>query len=349
MQGAPAPVNLSHPPSLRDLDPARKDALIRELVRKVHALETQSARQRSMLDFAHEAILQADLSGRIDGANRAAEDLFGHVLGQDLKQVIFDHVKEPATMRSPDSVVAAMPQPHGFRLWKRFVSQAEDEVLRNGIVEILEIETPTAGTIQARLKIDYHREGQHGHPLWLNVSVINTEELLRDPLTGLHFRRTLTNSLERDIGEAERLLHGGQVPEPISLLFVDADHFKRINDTLGHLAGDRALRWLSSKIRREMAKRPSDLLCRYGGEELVLKVRLAPAAAVSLAERLRIAATHVAVDDTDGFKPSMRLTVSVGVATWKPGEDVETLLQRADRAVYAAKDQGRNRVVYLDD
>ncbi|WP_169518298.1 GGDEF domain-containing protein [Solimonas variicoloris] len=139
----------------------------------------------------------------------------------------------------------------------------------------------------------------------------------------------------------------GRQPSPPGhcVAMLDLDRFKDVNDRYGHAVGDEALRLFAATVRN--AIRPGDALGRYGGEEfLMLLAGTAPAAAVAIAERVRLA---VAGADWQRLAPGLRVTVSIGVAAGKPGETVEQLVERADRAVYAAKQAGRNRTVLLRD
>src|SRR3954447_1856115 len=146
-----------------------------------------------------------------------------------------------------------------------------------------------------------------------------------DPLTGLANLRAWDEALSREIARA------GRSARPFSIVMVDFDGLKAINDTDGHQAGDRALRsavsaWLD-------VLRAGDLLARLGGDEFAAALpECALEGAVALGERLR---TAIATGET----------CSVGVAEWRPGETATALCERADRALYAAKDAGRNRTV----
>lgn len=157
----------------------------------------------------------------------------------------------------------------------------------------------------------------------------------RDPLTGLLNRREWVRLTEQALLRAQRQ------GSPLSLLMVDLDHFKNVNDVHGHSAGDEVLRMVASTMADTV--RQTDCLARFGGEEFVLLLPDTPAAsALMLAERvrLRLAEAPPAV-------PDVHVTASIGVATWAPGQEpsLQRLLQQADEAMYEAKRQGRNRTV----
>ena len=159
---------------------------------------------------------------------------------------------------------------------------------------------------------------------------------VHDPLTGLCNRRYLEESLGRELIRAKRQ------QTPLSVIMGDIDHFKDVNDTYGHLAGDKVLTEFG-KLMKGLA-RGSDICCRYGGEEFLLVCpSMKREKARERAEELRIAiAGHPVPFDTT----SIRITASFGVASFPPyGEDNDAaLIAAADKALYAAKDSGRNRV-----
>lgn len=157
-----------------------------------------------------------------------------------------------------------------------------------------------------------------------------------DPLTGLLNRRALLDHAERSLQVA---LRAGL---PVALLMLDLDHFKRVNDTLGHLAGDTVLRETSRVLERLL--RQQDVLGRYGGEEFCLLLpNTSTEGAMVLAERLRASVGGNLVHVRDG---SVSVTISIGVAAAEPaaeGLTLECLISRADRALYKAKEAGRDR------
>ena len=159
---------------------------------------------------------------------------------------------------------------------------------------------------------------------------------MNDGLTGLYNRAWLNDMLPKMIGKAQR---GG---EPLSLVMIDLDHFKRFNDSHGHLAGDDALRAAAAVVAK--ALRPSDYAVRYGGEEmLVILPDTSETLAKMVAERLCQRLRQVVVFD-DMRLPMPHLTGSLGVANLVQTMDEKALIAAADAALYRAKEAGRNRV-----
>jgi diguanylate cyclase (GGDEF)-like protein len=161
------------------------------------------------------------------------------------------------------------------------------------------------------------------------------EKAIRDPLTNLYNRYFLEEEGKREIERAKRYRY------PVSLIMFDLDDFKRINDTYGHQEGDRVLvkfaKILKSKVRS------TDMPVRYGGEEfIVLLPNTTPNEAIIVAERIRKVMEEVLFRFGS---EEIRITVSAGIASCEPGEcSLETLIYRADKALYSAKREGKNRV-----
>jgi len=158
-----------------------------------------------------------------------------------------------------------------------------------------------------------------------------------DPLTGLHNRRTILELLDEEIQRGQRYQH------PVSLLMMDIDHFKKINDQWGHPTGDEVLKSFAAECRSVM--RENDRMGRFGGEEFVMLLpETSKIDAVLVAERIRKITTEMAVKSKSG-SAQIHVTVSIGVATTTEDDDAESVIARADEAMYEAKDAGRNRVV----
>lgn len=157
-----------------------------------------------------------------------------------------------------------------------------------------------------------------------------------DPLTHLSNRRFLMKTLEKELQRCERS------QKPMALIMVDVDHFKPVNDTYGHQQGDVVLQTLADQMKAHL--RDYDLAARFGGEEFALVLpETALAEAVQVAERLRVAISELRIP-TD--HDEIRLTISLGVATYPHPKvrTVDNLILEADRALYNAKEKGRNRV-----
>jgi diguanylate cyclase (GGDEF)-like protein len=155
-----------------------------------------------------------------------------------------------------------------------------------------------------------------------------------DSLTNLHNKRHFDEVFGKEVARSD------QAQQPLSLIVLDIDHFKKINDGFGHPAGDAVLKHVASTVKSQI--RPGDTLCRVGGEEFALVLPQTPLPlAVQAAELIR-AAVETSVCEVAGTP--IPATLSLGVAQLTPREAPEGLYQRADEQLYAAKHSGRNRV-----
>ncbi|WP_025112298.1 GGDEF domain-containing protein [Pseudomonas sp. H1h] len=160
------------------------------------------------------------------------------------------------------------------------------------------------------------------------------QKALIDPLTGLPNRAAWSERLEHEIKQWQQ--HGNT----LSLAMLDLDHFKRINDNYGHLAGDKVLKIIATVLRKRL--RGSDFIARFGGEEFVLLLPATPpAVGAKLLETLR-AAIEACPFHFKGER--VTITISMGLASFRPGEHSDLVLKRADQALYRAKNAGRNRI-----
>ncbi len=180
------------------------------------------------------------------------------------------------------------------------------------------------------------RETLHGKNLQLKKAFGRIEELAWiDDLTGMLNRRSLMKELSAEIAKA------GRSGAPLSVAIMDLDWFKSVNDRFGHQAGDEVLKKFPDIVQTIM--RSSDKLGRYGGEEFMLILPGAPeAAALAIVNRLCKA---IAAGDWREISPELSITLSVGVSVCRPDDTVETLISRADGALYQAKTEGRNRAL----
>jgi diguanylate cyclase len=163
-------------------------------------------------------------------------------------------------------------------------------------------------------------------------------ESLTDPLTGLGNRKYFDRSIDNAVQTA---LANGQ---PLSLLMFDIDHFKSFNDSYGHLTGDQVLRLVGMSLKQTI--KGQDITARYGGEEFaVVLPNTALRQALTVADHIRRAVMSKELKKKSTGEILGRVTISVGVSILKAGDDTDSLIERADACLYAAKRNGRNRVI----
>ncbi|SCY71980.1 GGDEF domain-containing protein [Desulfoluna spongiiphila] len=159
---------------------------------------------------------------------------------------------------------------------------------------------------------------------------------IHDDLTQVFNRRQMFQILEREKALGDRGVH------PFSICIFDLDHFKRVNDTFGHEAGNTVLRTVAQAIQKNL--RDIDHIARYGGEEFILILTNSGVSeAMQCAERVRALTEGLSYE---GLPADFRVTISVGVTKYTPSEDIKASITRADDALYRAKRNGRNRVEY---
>lgn len=177
----------------------------------------------------------------------------------------------------------------------------------------------------------------------LRSSLTEVEEVvLRDPLTGAGNRRLFDVTMEKAIQDGE------QKSAPLSLIMCDIDHFKRVNDAFGHQVGDELIKMFARVI--EGGVREHDTVIRYGGEEFAVILPMTEQeTARTIAERIRrqFETKRLTIRETN--QKIGQLTASFGVAQYRPGDDADTLVQRADAKLYDAKSSGRNCVSVFGD
>ena len=195
-----------------------------------------------------------------------------------------------------------------------------------------EVETKNQ-VMQQRLK-DSRQEIRE---LQENLEVVRTESLT-DPLTTLSNRKFFDSAIERMVRQA------GETGNPLSVILTDIDHFKKFNDTYGHLTGDQVLRLVAVSLKHNV--KGADIAARYGGEEFaVLLPNTALAQAVTVADHIRRAVQSKELMRRSTGETLGRVTISLGVSEWRKGDDVGSILDRADSCLYAAKAAGRNCVI----
>ena len=292
---------------------------------------------RLISDSSQDAIIMIDEHGGVRFWNPAAEKLFGYTSAEIMGKKIHNHL---VPMEKQDD------EPEGPSEGEPVMAK-EIDCMGSGAVrcQLQEMYALRSNGAHVPVEVSVSRVPHEGQ--WWSVASIRditerkaAEEQLRafastDSLTGLSNRRFFLETANR---ECDRMLRYGS---RVSVIMLDVDHFKDINDTYGHDVGDAVLRELASVCRKGL--REVDVIGRLGGEEFaVLLPETDEPGAVLVAERMRQAVSRIMVESDKG---PVHLTISLGVAQACGDGNVEQLLKRADKALYRAKSQGRNQVV----
>jgi diguanylate cyclase len=218
--------------------------------------------------------------------------------------------------------------------------KAERGIDPRSLVECLMAELAKAALRASELEVNLNETSRELDIIRKSLSQAE-QRANTDTLTGLPNRRAFDEFLRTSQMSA---MESG---EALSLLMVDIDHFKHVNDNFGHGVGDQVLRLIASVLRERL--REKDMPARYGGEELIAAL---PGAGLTVceavAERIRQAVSDCRIIRRKTGEPLPPITISIGVAQFRPGESASQLLERCDRALYFAKRSGRNRVISED-
>jgi diguanylate cyclase len=221
------------------------------------------------------------------------------------------------------------------------LSTTKDRAGVHAIVEVLVLATKDTEVVNAKLNLQLQATWEEIARLRSKIDIIRNESMT-DALTSLGNRKSFNSALENSV------LRAHETKQALTLLLADIDHFKKINDTYGHVVGDRVLQFVAKTLKQNV--RGQDIAARYGGEEFAIILPNTPiTAAVVLAEQLRGAIMKgELVKQSTGEKRS-DLTISIGVAALHERASAQSLIEAADVCLYAAKRSGRNCVVSEDD
>ncbi len=215
---------------------------------------------------------------------------------------------------------------------------------REGLRTIVESLVQTAKDMEAsnqKLEERLNASKQEIDQLQENLEVVRTESLT-DPLTQLANRKFFDTTIEQAIEDAR------EKNEPLSLLMTDIDHFKNFNDSFGHLTGDQVLRLVAMSVKQNV--KGQDTAARYGGEEFaVVLPNTVLRSAITVADHIRRAVMTKELMKRSTGEHLGRVTISIGVATWHKNDTIQSLIERTDTCLYAAKRHGRNRVMCETD
>jgi diguanylate cyclase (GGDEF)-like protein/PAS domain S-box-containing protein len=300
-----------------------------ELEKLVHErtadLEEREELLQSITTAAQDAVIMIDSNGNVTHWNPAAEKMFGYSLGEIFGRNLHSLV---VPSRYLDAHHAAFP---------KFIQTGAGALI--GAVTEVDAQKRDGSEFPIEISIAAIRVKNNWHAVAI-VRDITIRKLAddrlkemasTDPLTGAFNRRRFNEVMQTEIARAKR--YG----TPITLIIFDIDHFKRINDTYGHSAGDQVLRKLASLVSGNI--RDTDIFARWGGEEFViLATNCDTHSLVGLAEKIRKLIEACMFDEVD------KVTCSFGVTGYLAGDDQESIVKRADSNLYRAKETGRNRV-----
>lgn len=215
---------------------------------------------------------------------------------------------------------------------------------REGLRTIVESLVQTAKEMEAsnqKLEERLNASKQEIDQLQENLETVRTESLT-DPLTQLANRKFFDTTIAQAIEDARSR------NEPLSLLMTDIDHFKNFNDSFGHLTGDQVLRLVAMSVKQNV--KGQDTAARYGGEEFaIILPNTVLRSAITVADHIRRAVMTKELMKRSTGEHLGRVTISIGVATWHKNDSVQSLIERTDACLYAAKRHGRNRVMCETD
>jgi diguanylate cyclase (GGDEF)-like protein/PAS domain S-box-containing protein len=313
-------------------------AFVRDITdrkKAVEALRQSEEKYRTLFEDSRDAIAITDRDGTFLDVNKAMLDLFGYRKEQMMKMKFQDLYVDPAEVARFQHEIKG----------KGSLRDHEAKLLKRGgkVMNCLLIATQKRsedGTITGYQGIVRDITAQKAMEEALRESEKKYKELsITDDLTGLFNQRHFYNQLRAEVDRIQRYKH------PLALLLLDVDNFKIYNDTYGHLAGDKVLAKLGEVIRNSIRKTDSGY--RYGGEEFtVILTETRGQDAVIAAERLR----KRFADEIFFPVPlePVRVTVSVGVANFRDGEEIASFVKRADQNMYEAKAKGKNCIHYAE-
>ena len=295
--------------------------------------------QESVLQNLHDAVLVLDASNRVALANYAFFKwlgIFEPIVGKPASEVLgpWPELLNAVTGELDDSEVLIDHPRSRYVDVRRAVVTDERKRVRGRVLVLRDINELRLADLELR---------DANEQLTAQLSTIQDlqeglrEQALRDPLTGLYNRRYLEETVGRELARAQR------EGIPLSLLMIDIDRFKLLNDEHGHAAGDQVLQWFGDLVKTKL--RPGDIACRYGGEEFVVMMPSAPlTVSLSRAEDIRGSFTQLVRTASNNRLPNV--TLSAGLAVFPADATSASELRRcADVALYAAKRGGRDRVM----
>lgn len=264
------------------------------------------------------------LTDKIDNVGTRVMDEINQVMSM-MDAAVGSATNYTESLNSVSSKIGATKDRESLRAIVEGLVQTANEMMKNN------------NALEERL----HASKQEINQLQENLEAVRSESLT-DPLTGLANRKHFDDRIARTMEEA------AERSEPLSLVMTDIDHFKSFNDTWGHLTGDQVLRLVAMSVKQNV--KGQDIAARYGGEEFsIILPNTVLRAATTVADHIRRAVMSKELIKRSTGQNLGRVTISLGVATLRKDDTVQSLIARADACLYAAKRNGRNRVICETD
>lgn len=309
------------------------------------ALHQSEVRFRALFEQTHDAVFLLDMEGGHLAANQRSADMLGYTL-EEMKLLSVREIS--AELDQSLNINARLVGGEQIPMYERLFRKKNGQIFPVEIsVELVRDTNGNPMHIQSVMRdISQRKQAEAALKMandQLQARVAEVEQLqvelreqaLRDPLSGLYNRRYLNEALAREI---QRTVRDGEV---ISIILMDVDHFKTINDTYGHPVGDSVLIEIARLITKQ--SRSSDIICRYGGEEFLMVLPgVTPDLAAKRADDIRQTCAETIIQHAG---ENLGVTLSFGVAAYpEHGQTMEQIIANADFALYTSKQTGRNRV-----
>lgn len=257
-------------------------------------------------------------------------------LREDLQQVLVSVLSEVSDLSGQTEKYESLVSKSVDELSE----DASTEKIKNVVSEII-VETKAIGSFGKSLQDKLKETTEELETLQKEFEQAKTAATI-DFLTGVANRKAFDETLAKCTNEAS------SDNSDLCLLMIDIDHFKKFNDEYGHIVGDEVLKFVTKKTNEIVRGR--DFLARFGGEEFVVILPQTPlSGAKTVAENIRAFFSEAKLTAVATSKKLGKVTVSIGAALYRPGEPLETFINRSDQALYFAKDSGRNRVATESD
>jgi diguanylate cyclase (GGDEF)-like protein len=291
-------------------------------------------------DRQQDSVMIAYTDGRLVYGNAAAERMFGAIAGHQAHHLFLDELHTPFKLRLEDTQVGRIPsKPPGHEIWDTAIDPEIGSVRDR--VEINNMEGETLDVILTMQLL----EDQSGQPCFVLIEAIDIGSLSKDELTKLFRREVAISMLKREIAFREK--NNRAVSEPLSVVFLDLDDFKSINTKYTDAGGDEVLRRVGKTLQRCIRSESKDLACRwYSGDEFLAVVYGDQATAALVAERMNVEIRNleVAFDVPGQGRKFIKVTASIGVASYERGDAYEELVRRATELKTCSKHDGKGRV-----